>query len=80
MLTKCFLISSRAIANSEPAMGYFSCTNLGKKLVFCLLTEFSKEIRIPVHSDGIKPILLNPDEFKNVFGWLEITGHKTLFH
>lgn len=77
MLTKCFLISSRASGNSETAMEYFGCAVLGRKLV-CLFTEFSKEIQIPVHSNCIKSMLNL--EFENVLGWLEITSHDTLFH
>lgn len=49
-------------------MEYFGCAILGKKLVFCLLTEFSTEIRIPVHSNCVKPLLLNVEELKNVLG------------
>lgn len=45
-------------SNSETAMGYFGSTVLGKKLVFCLLPEFFKHIRILVYSSCMKLSIL----------------------
>lgn len=49
-------------------------------MVFSLLMEFFKEIRIPVGSNNITQLLMNLDEFKHVLGWLEIPDHEILFY